>query len=177
LVNLLLAINTNWKSGKMATRESRIYEVNPAGAASFDQSAMDAQIAATNAIANKGISSALKLDYKGGQGTVSVLKAKVYSRKNLTNGGVGLNIEFNVKASGVNFSIDFPIFSYDGKTTPSYYGLTGDAEKTAFDKAFNSSIRDYFKITGPNYEATKAAIWNSIKAIAKQYGGQGVATN
>lgn len=183
IATLCSMVSNQWKTTGTATKESyygrknRLSEVNPAGAGTFDQAAMDAQVAATSAIANKNISSSNKLDYKGGQGSVSVLTAKVYSRKNLNNGGIGLSIEFNVKASGVNFSIDFPIWSNDGKTTPSYYGLTGDAEKTAFDKAFNSQISNYFKTTGTNYESTKTAVWNSLKAIGAAYGGQGVATN
>jgi hypothetical protein len=175
LVNLLLAINTNWKSGKMATRESRIYEVNPAGS-TFDQEAMNKKIADTKAIAQKYITSALKLDLKGGP-SISVKDVKVYGRDQSSQGGIGLNVSFNIKGqSGTDYSIDFPIYSPDGVKPAGYYGGDVTKGKALFDTQFPKMISQYFATSGANYDACKQGIWNGIVAIADTYTKTGVAT-
>jgi hypothetical protein len=175
LVNLLLAINTKWKSGTMATRESRIYEVNPAGS-TFDQEAMNKKIAETKAIAQKYINSSLKLDLKGG-GSISVKDVNVYSRDSLSRGGIGLNVSFNIKTENrTDYSLDFQIYSTDGKKPAGWMGLDSATAKPKFDQSFLASIQQYFSFRGTNYETCRDGIWNGIVAVADAYSKTGVAT-
>jgi hypothetical protein len=139
----------------------------------FDQAAMDAKVAATNAIVSKYITSALKLDLKGG-GPISVKNVTIYSRANMSTGGITVSVAFNIKESGVDYSIDFPIYGNGPKAN--YMGTKDETSaKTYFDTSFPKSVGKYFATTGTNYDTCKQGIWNGIVAVTNVYNTAGVA--
>jgi hypothetical protein len=174
IVSLLNIVVNKWKSGKMATSESKIYEIAPAGGTiSPDaQANMDKLVAETQGIVSKYINSSLKLDLKGG-GPIAVLKAIVRGR---AAGGIAVDVQWNIKNEGVYYSHSFPISSKDGVKPAGYYGLDAAAGKSSFDTQFPKFITQYFQTTGANYEACKQGIWNGILAVADKYTKSGVAT-
>lgn len=181
IVKLINIVVDKWKSGTMATAESyynhknRLSEVNPGGAGSFDQGAMDKMIAETKAIAAKYINSTLKLDVKGG-GPISVRDVNIVGRSQSAQGGIAVEIEWNIKDGGLWFERSFPIYSADGVKPAGYYGKDTAAGKTAFDTQFAKTVGQYFATSGPNYIACRDGIWNGIVAVADKYTKTGVAT-
>jgi hypothetical protein len=177
VADAITAVANKYIATGIATNESRIYEIAPAGGTLSPgaQETMDKLIAETQAIVSKYINSSLKLDLKGG-GPIAVLKATVGSRQNLSSGGISVDVQWNIKDQASYYSQTFPIYSVDGTKPAGYYGKDAAAGKTLFDTQFQKNIQQYWQTQGANYEACKQGIWNGILAVADKYTKSGVAT-
>ena len=187
VADAITAVANKYIATGIATNESKIYEIAPGGAGSFDQAALDKMVAETKAIAEKYINSTLKLDLKGG-GSKPVESVRVYSRSNLAIGGIAVEVKWGIDVTAGNrFTLDFPIYGYENTKTKDptdvlpagYMGGSDPAKaKTLFDTNFYKAVNQYW-INYPNnanYIACRDGIWTGILAVADKYNKSGVAT-